>query len=456
MLELPVELQRNCIEFLSSHVTTLKAVRLVNKLLNELASETLFHTVSFTNNKNSPPRFTQTANSSLRKHIRHVIITTSDDHDPGLPIYRIPTKILGAFKDAIELLPQLERMERVDLKFSSFCIDHPNMTHTVLESVDFRREITDLCFQALAQCEKIKSLMIKNLHDAMDGLTHPESFLPSVRGRLTELHLEIIPQEMEAGLEELIDNEALHRGLSCYLPNLWLKPTTNQLARLTLDCDVFWGVWPLTDFRQIPPFPHLKSLFLARWTIAHDWQVDWIVAHGATLEALTLHCCFVVRGLHMNHEQAEANFPQLVQPGPTFDPSILGIAPSYEWQVGGPEYFVKVHLRWHQMLERFRVGLQRLRHFALNYTWPSHTFESRYDLRRHFSGAGYIFFDYTILGYACIDNPWDFYNTRDYIDENGDLLDEFREEVDWGDEKDERAFVALAETVQQRTSTITE
>lgn len=47
---------------------------------------------------------------------------------------------------------------------------------------------------------------------------------------------------------------------------------------------------PGIDFRGLH-LPHLRTLALNRMTFTHDWQVDWILSHGATLQALLLDDC---------------------------------------------------------------------------------------------------------------------------------------------------------------------
>ncbi|KAI4955987.1 hypothetical protein J4E91_000197 [Alternaria rosae] len=296
MLQLPVELQRSCVDFLSDDLATLKALRLVNKGFHELASESLFRTVSFTNVKSSPERFANIVHSSLRNYVQNVIINTSDhpdedededeeeeddDDDDNGKYLADEDKILCTFSDAIARLAQLERLKRVELKFSSICtVDdytHTRFRDTMVEVEEdeyFRAKIQDLCFQALAQSESFESLMIQNLQDAMpQDIMESTNFL-AVRERLTELQLRILRYHVEPEGQQSTYADAAHNGLRRFLPKYWLKPTTNRLTRLTLDSDCFWGVWPFMDLREVQPFPHLKSLCFGGWTIAHDWQVD--------------------------------------------------------------------------------------------------------------------------------------------------------------------------------------
>ncbi|KAI4690734.1 uncharacterized protein J4E88_002207 [Alternaria novae-zelandiae] len=474
MIQLPVELQRGCIDFLSDDLATLKALRLVNKGFHELASESLFRTVSFTNVGNSPERFLNIIHSSLQKHVRHAIINTSehpdreqneededeeqddDDDDNGRYLADGPD-ILCTFADAITQLPQLESLKRTELKFSSICTVE-DYTHTryrdtmlqIREDENFRAKIQDLCFQALAQSESFESLTIQNLQDAMpQDVMESKSFL-AVRERLTELRLRILRYHVEPEGGQSTYADAQHNGLRRFLPKYWLKPTTNQLTRLTLDCDCLWGVWPFTDFREVEPFPHLKSLCFGNWTIAHDWQVDWIVAHGATLETLLLCGCGVVRYLALLDRGMKANFPQLLpQTGDdeTDDEDDEGSDDEGDDEFDsfglsyGPEWEMEPDIRWHHLFERFRVGLQRLRYFKSGYS-QDYPFDSRYNMRPDHPMNAYYSLD-------CRKPPgfepigWDVYEPE--LEEEAQR----RQETDL-QEEDRRALTALMETVEQR------
>lgn len=256
MLQLPVELQRSCGDFLSDDLATLKALRLVNKRFHELASESLFRTVSFTNVKSSPERFANIVHSPLRKYVRNVIINTSDhpdeddnedeeeedddddDDDDNGKYLADEDKILCTFSDAIARLAQLERLKRIELKFSSICtVDdyaHTRFRDTMVEVEEdeyFRAKIQDLCFQALAQSDSLESLTIQNLQDAMpQDVMESKSFL-AVRERLTELQLRILRYHVEPEGQQSTYADATHNGLRRFLPKYWLKPTTNQLTQ---------------------------------------------------------------------------------------------------------------------------------------------------------------------------------------------------------------------------------
>ena len=142
-----------------------------------------------------------------------------------------------------------------------------------------------------------------------------------------------------------------------------------------------WGLYPFVDFRQFGPFPCLESLSLGDWTIAHDWQIDWVLSHGPTLKQLLLDDCPIIPALRMagDDNMARLNFPSLQAEGDSYFP-----------------YFKLISLRWHQVLDRFRSVLPHLEHFAMcgsDCDWTDDAFDHRYNLTNKFRANRYHFFD---------------------------------------------------------------
>lgn len=65
------------------------------------------------------------------------------------------------------------------------------------------------------------------------------------------------------------------------------------LEHLTLYSDRPLGLCPALDLSAVH-FPRLKSLALGNYTFCHDDQLDWILAHGATLRELYLDNCLII------------------------------------------------------------------------------------------------------------------------------------------------------------------
>ncbi|GAB1196770.1 hypothetical protein APSETT444_006045 [Aspergillus pseudonomiae] len=76
------------------------------------------------------------------------------------------------------------------------------------------------------------------------------------------------------------------------MPSFWLKPTLQNLEKLSLGHLDFWGYYPKLDLRGVH-FRQLRTLELTRYTFVHDSQLDWILSHRNTLIELNLYECAI-------------------------------------------------------------------------------------------------------------------------------------------------------------------
>jgi hypothetical protein len=382
MLDLPVELRRHCINF-SNDTASLKAARLVNRDLSTLASEALFHTAMLRNNDQSAATLTKLIESPLCSLIRRLVVHTSDD-----PNFQGSSEcqpdIEESFIQVSKLIPRMKKLEEVELNFACECAieDDGGWDKDVAETVSFRTEVLELLFAALRQIEGVRSLSISNLQDHMPSTVFNSEDFKAVRGRLTKLALHIATEYDDASPENNILMPACQLGFRNSLPDIWLKPMANQLTHLTIyGAECIWGVWPFTDFREMAPFPRLKSLSLGNLSIVHDWQIEWILAHAPTLEELLLDDCPIIIALYMNAEQVKPNFPDL---------------PPLETKNNDSElrYYKTVDMRWHHIFDRFRTGLSLLRRFALGSgDWSGNcAFQERYALKNQIQASNYYVF----------------------------------------------------------------
>jgi hypothetical protein len=279
----------------------------------------------------------------------------------------------------------------VELKFARQCANPATGAYSfgrdVPETTAFREQVLSAVFQALVEKATVKSLTIGNLQDHMTEEVFGTNAFKIVRKRLTKLHLQIATEDDDASPERNIEFPACHQGFRYSLPEFWLKPTTNQLTHLSLyGRECYWGLWPFTDLRDVATFPHLESLSLGNFAIAHDWQIDWITSHGSTLQELCLDDCSIVFALSMSQDQAHTNFPSL--------PLLADVPSRYRpYKL----YFKEVDLRWHHVLERFRIELPRLRYFAMGHgDWLNNqAFEGRYNFDCEILNSRYMLFDWT-------------------------------------------------------------
>ncbi len=370
MLQLPVELQRQCLDYLKDDITTLTAARLVNRELGITASEVLFSTLLLVRSDESAERFTQFAQSSLKDLARRVIISAVNlDTASYKHLFTRPElKVLESFAAALPLLQEMSNVDEVHLVFSEDCnglCDRANFKDDVTETVYYREDVLKAVFPVLRHVDKLKSLTIRNLQDYMDAdLFNSEDFV-TVRGKLKELHLCITTDASgDLSLPDLATEPSLQKGFRDQLPYFWLEPLNNQLTNLSLHCASWaWGVIPLVDFRYIATFPHLQSLSLGFFSIAYEWQIDWILAHRSTLRELCFDQCAI--------DPIIINYPPVsdsLDPYETGRVTMLGSVPDTAL-VPGQDYHAKYcDLRWHDVFDRIRTEMTGLQHFIFSFS----------------------------------------------------------------------------------------
>lgn len=432
MLNLPIELQRNCVQYLD--IKALKSLRTVNKAVLPLSTEKLFHTISLFPGEESSAKFTQVLeNGDLNPLVHKVIFDTSSPTDYELEREK-EKEIDKDFKKTMHTVGKFLNLREVELRFSGECAneDKGRYNKEVQETVNFRTRILENLFKALNNLKhptlKVDSLLINNLQD-YTTIYDNENFI-AVRSRLKKLALNIATESDDTSPERSINMAALHTMFNNDLLEQWLKPLQDQLTHLTIYCDTFWGTWPYCDLRQVN-FPHLKSLSLGNFSIVHDWQIDWILSHGPTLEELLLDDCPITIALNLEPEQCRPNFPELMPATKHIDPD-SSIA-----------YVKDVSLRWHDIIPRFQTCLPHLKSFALGRgNWDKGLqFQERYEIVSELRVCRYNVFDCGIGPSQWIDFDYD-----DRVYECF-TLSWGREEIEFPD-CDERDLEALGELVE--------
>lgn len=385
MLHLPSELQRLCIELLDADVATLKELRLVSHEIGKLATEVLFRIAVLNPTEDSAERFAALIQSEYRQDVRCVVVndfeTEAEVDDPQDEL-----EISESYSEALRSLCKFESLQELRLRFAKDCAAEPDRDfdnetfQDVNQTIEYRSTILSVVCEALQNLKSFRILSIRDLQDHMDRSILESEAFELIRSQLTGLHLQIATEVLE---QHDLDFAALHRGFTIDLPELWLKPVKSHLTHLTLySYTCLWGLYPFVDFREVGTFPHLKSLSLGNWTIAHDWQVEWILSHGSTLKQLLLDDCPIIPALRMagDGNMARLNFPDLKAEGDDLSP-----------------YFKLIPMRWHQVLDRFRSNLSHLGHFALRCSdgcdWSDDAFDYRYDLINVLGPSRYQFFD---------------------------------------------------------------
>jgi hypothetical protein len=138
---------------------------------------------------------------------------------------------------------------------------------------------------------------------------------------------------------------------------------------------VQWGYLPRDDLRGMH-FPKLQKLDLGSYTFSHDWQLEWIAAHGATLQELTLDDCPIVHQMR--------DYGQLDSEGYAVDPaSDMGPERTWKYDRRWSYYFAKIEKRLPK-LKSFRYGIG---------PWGSQNYFEDDVLNKGVSRTGYICFN---------------------------------------------------------------
>lgn len=233
-------------------------------------------------------------------------------------------------------LSRLPRLVHAGLHFSLECKGKNCVWEECPEMFDFRDSALQTFMAAVAAADGVRSLSIRNVQGG-----HDTTLFRPLLARLQSLSLQLTTEDEEAAWEHTPHIEATHDLFRTELKADWLQPVqTASLTQLVLfSARMHWGYYPHCDLHDIH-FPALKRLALGKMAFARDSQLDWILAHGATLEHLVLDSCPIVFAASCDEETME-NLPE-----------------------GQPSSWV-ARTRWHHIFDRFRSGLPALKAFGL-------------------------------------------------------------------------------------------
>jgi hypothetical protein len=445
--KLPVELQHQCVRSLD--VATFRSLRLVNKSAIALATEHLFSTVVLLPTNASAEKYmTVLESTKLNPIVQGVIFNTSED---PLSDERKESVLLDSFRDALFSVTRFRNLRKVDLKFARNCAMSLPFEVAVAETEHFRTEVLRALFYGLNKKRNppahVPFLTVKNLQDRTDEKFYDSVPFLKVTRRLQRLHLQIATEDDEDCPYQNSYQEGCQRCFNVGLPNRWLKPLQTQLTHLSLySAECMWGFWPMCPLRDMH-FPSLKSLALGNWTIVHEWQIDWLLSHGPTLEELILDDCPIVTTLKMYADRVKTYWPDAGRPWTNY--------------VGGLCWFKEAPLRWHHVFPRFQDSFPRLCNFAMG---SGTTFEQRYELAARCVNGRYYMFDDERLSLQWIggDESW---IHEQQLGENGPMLvpvrgyrflmEGRRQHTVYFptcDAEDMEALVALMDVVKERAS----
>lgn len=173
----------------------------------------------------------------------------------------------------------------------------------------------------------------------------------SLLSQLRTLSLHIVSEWDEADPEKSLSFFEVH-DFTAELPGTWLGPCAANLEHLKLYFDHYVGYCPLLDLRNLH-FPKLKTLSLGNFVFSHNWQLDWILSHAATLEELYMDNCPILFAIRTyGGLQAEGYIPPSLVPngGITHRPR-------------NKEEIWFYDRLWHHYFAAFEQHLHQLRHF---------------------------------------------------------------------------------------------
>ena len=385
---LPVELQRHCLQ--SCDVETLKSFRTVDRSTSILATELLFGVLSLQPSEESAKRFIQIVEEDkLRALVRIVVYNTSDDPNVHVDHREWGEKPLESyFKECLWKIGRFSSLREVQIKFDRHCVqDRRYNNRQVAETEEFRRDVLNAVLLSLPHgireysLPHFDTLTIRNLQNTPLGFFDSNPSL-TLFNHIRKLNLCVITEEDEAAPEDTLRIPETHTFFSTTLFQEWLVPTHEHLTHLTLyatNCP--WGFWPACDLRTIH-FPSLRYLALGNWTIFDEWQVDWLVSHGSSLEALRLDACPIVIVACMPPAARDKNFPEIQEP--------CWVNPRMRLSL----YLKEIDLRWYDVFPRLGRELPLLKEFAFGKgDWgEGKMFEERDDLGNWLGGDRYCVF----------------------------------------------------------------
>jgi hypothetical protein len=298
-------------------------------------------------------------------------------------------------------------------------LDLPNLKKIAIDNAYACEESdcirTRLALMRLLTFASVDTVTIKHYQDSCtfwhpyaSHFDHPDVFSKA----LDKLHISIATWTGLASSDMDIELNCRHELFNIHLYTAWLQPLQSQLTHLTLHCNTYWGVYPRWQPNNLH-FPQLKSLAFGKWTIAFNWQIDFIASLGDTLEQLVFTSCPILHAMRMTPRQSSNSWRERL-PGTTRGPPPTD------------QFFPA--LRWHTVLPELESRLPRLKHFSMARGARGDHFWGRADL------SGDEAFDDRYTQAPCIDESryaiFDFGNgPAEYVDVT---TERGKERLSWG------------------------
>jgi len=370
------------------NLEALRSLRLTCRRISPLASKQLFSRLSLLPTKSSAVKARSILEESrLSPLVKTICLSASlndrrsredgplpswtirDENEPEWEVganneehaFDMDGELSATFKEMMADIGQFRHLRRIELNFhrevEGPSADEDNrQAYDLTETVEYRDMFLRKLLSALNHAEhpasRLNSLSIYNLQDWFNaGIGRSRNF-KAVLARLEELEL-FVKSEQDGASETEIEIPERHDFYSGQLREYWLQPLQDigRLTRLKLYGSIPWGYLPKCDLRGLH-FPKLKSLDLGNMTFTHEWQLEWILSHGSSLEELTLLTCPIITKIELVWRVDAEGY------------SIL--PPRHRGTGRGRNVLAesKYGSRWHDYFDSFREKLPHLRHFV--------------------------------------------------------------------------------------------
>ncbi|RDW73423.1 hypothetical protein BP6252_07330 [Coleophoma cylindrospora] len=441
---MPPEILRILIN--STEQADLPSLRLTSKALSSPATARQFEKIHVTPFETSLASYTSIiTDSNLSAYVRTVKFTTSEDPNDDDRSDANELELPEDYENALTSVNQFPNLKGIEMEFSIVC-SSPSEENWYLssaaESIDFRFEVLKSLISALNSPQRsgLRSLSLKNLQNFNDErLVNSPDFLATLSS-LSELRLKIVTQYIDSSPENNWSLPEMHQFFK-ELPDVWLKPAAENLESLTIHADTYWGYIPKSDFRSLK-FPKLRRLELGNYVFSHDWQLEWILSHGETLEELILDDCPIVSYTYNYGSVDDENYP--VNP-------LEDTAESYQC-----EYTRS----WSHFFTNMKEKLPKLKHFKMG--------SGDWDEGKNFDGAKWkhiglthhskmpddpYYGDESYMGFDRGTGPSPWLTLKSYAEcvDDRETPQAVLEKGSFNAKEDEDAYQALLDTIQTRS-----
>ncbi|KAH6848701.1 hypothetical protein B0T12DRAFT_396089 [Alternaria alternata] len=400
ILRLAPELVANVIKQVDNK-KDLSHVRLACKALDDHAAKELFKEVYISPSEGHIRSWnTISQDDVIRRMPRHAIIHTHPDiEDLGLGHTREPIEVdeddedALVFDDALAALSRFPNLDSLEIGFTPECMGRDaDYWQEVEEDVSDREERLTLIFQAIKDRaaddnnRTIRKLTIINLQNCPIPEFTSSDLFRDVMAQLEELHITMVQEYNEHGPDHDYTKVEL-QIFPAYFCSHWLKPVAANLKALSIySASDNWGPFPGYFDPSGISFPKLETLALGYYTLAHDDDLNWILAIKS-LRRLIFHNCMIASWIRIDSDNMDQWKVR------TQDWTRLSDPKDHDWDkdfaYGG---------RWSQFLDRIARDLTNLIDFRFGY---GNSYEDpKYKVTNRDSCPTEVFFQ----RYICFDN----------------------------------------------------